>query len=122
MSKTNQKDAARQRRHRSIRKSLRGSASRPRVAVFRSAKHIYAQLIDDDSGKTIASASTLSKTVKDSFPNGGNRDAAEAVGKLLAEKAVAADVKAVVFDRGGHLYHGRVAALADGARAGGLEF
>jgi large subunit ribosomal protein L18 len=122
MSNTNPKTTARHRRQKSIRKALRGSGSRPRIAVFRSARHIYAQLIDDDAGVTIASASTLSAEVRAEHSNGGNREAAEAVGRLLAQKAIAADIKNVVFDRGGFLYHGRVAALATGARDGGLEF
>lgn len=121
MSKTSIKYTSRERRRKSIRKRIRGTSERPRVAIFRSAKHIYAQVIDDSSGQTLASASTLCKELGD-VANTGNRDAAEAVGKLLAERAKAANVTTVVFDRGGYLYHGRVAALADGARAGGLEF
>lgn len=121
MGKTSEKMLARIRRHRSIRKKIRGSSERPRVAVYRSANHIYAQVIDDVSGKTLVSASSLCKEVRAEHSS-GNREAAEAVGKLLAERAKAADITEVVFDRGGYLYHGRVAALAEGARAGGLEF
>lgn len=122
MGKTNPRAVLRARRKKSIRKKVRGSAERPRLAVFRSAKHIYAQLIDDDAGKTMASASSLCTEVKSQDVDGGNRGGAEAVGKLLAERAATVDIKSAVFDRGGFLYHGRIAALADGARAGGLEF
>ena len=116
MAKTNISAAGRIRRKKHIRKIVRGTTERPRLSVFRSAKHIYAQLIDDTTGRTIASASSLK------LDGGGNRDAATAVGKLIAERAIAADVKTVVFDRNGYLYHGRVAALADAAREGGLQF
>ncbi len=122
MGKTNPRAVLRARRKKSIRKKVRGSAERPRLAVFRSAKHIYAQLIDDDAGKTMASASSLCTEVKSQDVDGGNRGGAEAVGKLLAERAATVDIKSAVFDRGGFLYRGRIAALADGARAGGLEF
>lgn len=108
---------ARHRRKKHIRKAIFGTAARPRLSVFRSAKHIYAQLIDDESGRTIASASSLGVSV-----SGGNREGATAVGKLVAERAKAADVSEVVFDRNGFLYHGRIAALADAAREGGLQF
>jgi large subunit ribosomal protein L18 len=103
-----------------VRKKVTGTAARPRLAVFRSAKHISAQVIDDVSGKTLASASTVEKALRST--NGGNKSAAEAIGKLIGERAKAAGVTTVVFDRGGFLYHGRVAALADAARAAGLEF
>ena len=96
------------------------SGGRPRLSVFRSGKHIYAQVIDDANGVTVASASTLEKDVRD--VTGATKDAAASVGKRLAERAKAAGVSAVVFDRGGFIYHGRVKALADGAREGGLEF
>lgn len=122
MAKTNDKALALRRRKKSIRKNVHGTDDRPRVAVYRSAKHIYAQVIDDLAGRTVVSASTLCKELRESHPNGGNREAAEAVGKLLAARAKEAGISQVVFDRGGFLYHGRVAALADGARAGGLEF
>jgi len=109
--------AARARRKQSIRKRITGTSARPRLSVFRSAKHIYAQLIDDESGTTLASASSLAAAV-----SGSNREGAAAVGKLLAERAKAANVDTVVFDRNGFLYHGRIAALADAAREGGLQF
>jgi len=96
--------------------------NRPRLSVFRSSKHIYAQIIDDVAGRTLAAASTLDESVRSGRKTGANRDAAEAVGKLLAERAKAAGVSTVVFDRGGYLFHGRVKALADAAREGGLDF
>src|SRR5690606_15304096 len=103
------------------RKRVHGTGERPRLAVFRSARHIYAQVIDDVTGRTVAAASTLSAELKgQEFED--KKAAAEAVGKLVAEKAKAANVTQVVFDRGGFLYHGRIAALANGARAAGLEF
>lgn len=111
--------AARIRRHKRVRKNISGTAERPRLNVFRSAKHIYAQIIDDVKGVTLVSASSMDK---DFTGNGGNIEGAKAVGMKVAEKAVAAGIKAVVFDRGGYVYHGRVAALAEGAREGGLEF
>jgi large subunit ribosomal protein L18 len=121
MSKASSKLDARDRRRKSIRKRIGGSVERPRVAVFRSSRHIYAQIIDDTTGQTLASASTLCESIaKGEFED--KKAQAEAVGRLLAERALGANVSAVVFDRGGYLYHGRVAALADGARAGGLQF
>ncbi|MED5370382.1 MAG: 50S ribosomal protein L18 [Myxococcota bacterium] len=122
MANTNSRQTARLRRKVSIRKHLRGTADRPRLSVFRSAKHIYAQLIDDDSGKTLAAASTLSSDLKGYEGHRGNIEAAKAVGELIAKKAAEADVSSVVFDRNGYLYHGRVKALADAARDGGLKF
>lgn len=117
----NDKASARDRRRKSIRKRIFGSAARPRVAIFRSSRHIYAQIIDDDTGRTLADASSLCEGIAgQSFDD--KKAQAEAVGKLLAERAKEANIAAVVFDRGGYLYHGRVAALADGARSGGLEF
>jgi len=108
----------RQRRHSRIRKRVEGSADRPRLSVYRSLNHIYAQVIDDKQGHTLASASSLGAAdIK-----GGNIDGAKAVGLLIAERAKAAGVTKVVFDRGGYIYHGRVQALADAAREGGLEF
>ena len=95
---------------------------RPRLTVFRSSKHIYAQVIDDVNGRTLAAASSLDKTLKPDMKTGAGKDAAAAVGKLLAERAKAAGVTTVVFDRGGYLFHGRVKALADAAREGGLQF
>lgn len=108
------------RRHRRVRKKVRGTAERPRLAVYRSNNHIYAQVIDDIAGRTLAAASTADASLKGSA--GGNIDAATKVGTLVAERAKAAGIEQVVFDRGGFRYHGRVAALADAARAGGLEF
>jgi large subunit ribosomal protein L18 len=93
-----------------------------RLSVFRSSKHIYAQVIDDDRGVTMAAASTLDQSLRDALKSGADKQAAVAVGKLVAERATAAGVKEVVFDRGGYLYHGRVQALADAAREGGLKF
>jgi len=102
--------------------SRRAAGDRKRLSVFRSSKHIYAQVIDDIKGETLASASSLEKDMRGSLKNGANIAAAKAVGKLLAERAAAKGVKDVVFDRGGYLYHGRVKALADAAREGGLKF
>ena len=101
---------------------LAHSGGRPRLSVFRSSKHIYAQVIDDLKGETLASASSLEKSMREAGNTGANVDAAKAVGKLLAERAVKNGVTEVVFDRGGYLYHGRVKALADAAREGGLSF
>ncbi|HVV36002.1 MAG TPA: 50S ribosomal protein L18 [Acidimicrobiales bacterium] len=117
---TSHKLESRRRRHNRVRKRVTGTAARPRLAVFRSAKHISAQVIDDVAGKTLAAASTTEKSLRSS--TGGNKSAAETVGRLIGERAKAAGVTSVVFDRGGFLYHGRVAALADAARAAGLEF
>jgi large subunit ribosomal protein L18 len=114
-----QKREARIRRHRRVRKKVRGNAERPRLAVFRSNRHISAQVIDDRSGRTLAAASTNEADLRSS---GGTVAAATKVGERLAERAKAAGVEAVVFDRGGFIYHGRVAAVAEGARSGGLEF
>jgi len=113
------KREARVRRHRRVRKKVEGTAERPRLAVFRSNKHITAQVIDDRSGRTIAAASTTEPSLREGAT--GNKDAATKVGSLVAERAKAAGVTKVVFDRGGNLYHGRVAAVADAARESGLE-
>jgi large subunit ribosomal protein L18 len=111
------------RRKARVRRSLRARAGvRPRLSVHRSSKHIYVQVIDDAQGKTLAAASTLEKEVKGSMKTGADKAAAAAVGKLIAERAIKAGVKEVVFDRGAYLYHGRVKALADAAREGGLSF
>ena len=111
------------RRQERLRYQLRQkSAGRPRLSVFRSGKHIYAQIIDDAQGRTLAAASSLEKGLKTELKTGADKDAAKAVGKLVAERAVAAGVTKVVFDRGAYLYHGRVKALADAAREGGLAF
>jgi large subunit ribosomal protein L18 len=114
------KEEGRQRRKASIRKKVNGTSERPRLSVFRSSKHIYAQVIDDLKGTTLASASSMEKEMREK--TGANIDAAKAVGKLLAERAVKNGVKEVVFDRGSYLYHGRIKALADAARESGLSF
>lgn len=106
-----------------VRKKIRGTAARPRLTVFRSARHIYAQVISDEEGHTLASASSLSKELRDAVSGRtGNREAAKQVGQLIARRALDAGVKAVVFDRNGFLYHGRVQCLAEAAREAGLEF
>ena len=110
---------ARLHRHTRVRGKVSGTAERPRLNVFRSLNNIYAQLIDDEAGVTLAAASSLEKGVEGS---GGNRESAKTVGKLVAERAAKKGIKTVVFDRGGYLYHGRVQALAEGAREGGLQF
>jgi large subunit ribosomal protein L18 len=111
------------RRRQRLRYQLRQkSIGRPRLSVFRSGKHIYAQIIDDAAGRTVAAASTLDKDLKTALKTGADKDAASAVGKLIAERSKAAGVVAVVFDRGSYLYHGRVKALAEAAREGGLDF
>jgi large subunit ribosomal protein L18 len=120
MARTEHKLELRRRRHARVRRRVHGSASRPRLAVFRSNKHISAQLIDDDAGRTLAAASSIEGELRGA--SGGNIDAAANVGKLVAARAKDAGVATVVFDRGGFAYHGRVAALADAARAEGLEF
>lgn len=112
----------RKRRHLRLRKKVRGTGERPRLAVYRSSKHIYAQLVDDVEGHTLAHASTLDPELRGQLERGSDREAAKAVGRLIAERAKAKDITAVVFDRGGNLYHGRVAALAEGAREAGLDF
>ncbi len=111
------------RRSKRVRQSLRRAANgRVRLSVFRSSKHIYAQVIDDSAGRTMAAASTLDKDLKGALKKGSDLEAAQAVGRLVAERALAAGVKNVIFDRGGYLYHGRVKALADAAREAGLSF
>ncbi len=111
------------RRKERVRRAIRARAyGRPRLSVFRSSKQIYAQIIDDEKGVTVVAASSLEKANRDSLKSGANVDAAKVVGRLLAERAVAQGIKTVVFDRGAYMYHGRVKALADGAREGGLEF
>jgi large subunit ribosomal protein L18 len=111
-----------QRRHRRVRKDVNGSTGRPRLAVFRSHQHIYAQIIDDVEQHTVAAASSLEPELKSKLSGGGNITAAAEVGKLVAERAKAKGIETVVFDRGGNLYHGRVQALADAAREAGLNF
>jgi len=112
-----------ERRKARVRRTLRAAANgRPRLSVFRSSKHIYAQVIDDAKGLTIAAASSLEKDLRSSLKTGADIEAAKTIGKLLAERAVAKGVKDVVFDRGGYIFHGRVKALADAARESGLNF
>jgi large subunit ribosomal protein L18 len=118
---TKDKQTARVRRHFRVRKKVAGTAERPRLAVYRSNKHISAQVIDDRSGRTLAAASTVEKSLRDAGGT-GNKSAAASVGRLVAERAKAAGVTNVVFDRGGFQYHGRVAAVAEAAREAGLEF
>ena len=119
MVKKPDSNRARLLRHTRVRTKISGTAERPRLDVFRSSKHIYAQIIDDASGKTLVSASTVEK---DFDGYGGNKEAAKKVGQRVAEKALAAGITNVVFDRGGYIYHGRVKALADAAREAGLKF
>ncbi len=120
MTRTNHKYELRRRRHARVRKKVQGTSDRPRLAVFRSNKHISAQIIDDETGRTLAAAATVEAVLRDA--PGGNVEAARAVGALVAVRAKDAGVATVVFDRGGFAYHGRVAALAEAARAEGLEF
>lgn len=119
MKRSIDKDARRRRIHVRIRERVEGTPERPRLAVFRSLKHIYAQVIDDRAGRTIVSASSGEKNAT---ANGGNLAGAKEIGKLIAERAKAQGIAKVVFDRGGYLYHGRIKALADAAREAGLEF
>ncbi len=112
----------RHRRHMRIRAGLAGTADKPRLNVFRSLNNIYAQVIDDDKGHTLAAASTIDAEAKKTVKSGGNIEAAKVVGQLIGKRAVAKGIETVVFDRGGCRYHGRVAALADGAREAGLKF
>jgi large subunit ribosomal protein L18 len=118
---TTHKRTPRERRKLGIRKNISGTGERPRMSVFRSNKHIYVQVIDDSTGKTLASASTLSPELEGKL-EGNKKDAAKKVGELAAKKCLDAKIQAVVFDRNGFIYTGRIAALADGARAGGLQF
>ena len=124
MANKNPEQALRERRHKRARErhQLTGTPERPRLNIFRSARHIYAQIIDDGSGSTLAHASSLDAGLRQQAGKGSSRDAAGKVGVLVAERAKKAGVKQVVFDRGGYRYHGRVKALADAARQGGLEF
>ncbi len=110
------------RRHLRLRNKISGTAERPRLNVFRSLQHIYAQVIDDTAGVTLVSASTLDKELKEKLSYGGNIEAAGEVGRLVAKRALEKGIDTVVFDRGGYIYHGRVKALAEGAREGGLKF
>ena len=122
MSKLSRKQQT-QKRHRRLRRHLTGTSDRPRLAVFRSNNHIYAQVIDDDAQSTLCSASTVDKELRVGLEaNGGSCDASVAVGELVAKRAIAKGIQSVVFDRGGTLYHGRIKALADAAREAGLQF
>lgn len=121
MSVTTKKDR-REFRHTRVRKAVKGTSERPRLNVFRSAKHITVQIIDDLAGHTLVAVTTSGKEMKSQFKTGANLKAARAVGKLLAQKAKEKGIQAVVFDRGGYLYHGRIKELAEGAREGGLKF
>ena len=122
MNVSKERRLARKKRQVRVRKKVAGSTERPRLCVFRSSKHIYAQIIEDVNGKTLVTASTVAKGAADSVKYSGNVEAAKLVGKQIAEKALAQDIKQVVFDRNGFLYHGRVKALADAAREAGLTF
>lgn len=119
MAKQKSRADIRQAVHQRIRRKVRGSAERPRLSIFRSVNHIYAQIIDDESGRTVASASTVEKDLRGN--TGGNIEAARQVGKLIAERAVSAGITQVVFDRGGFVYHGRIKALIDATRENGLN-
>lgn len=121
MIKNRSRNEMRELRHRRLRKNISGTGQRPRLAVFGSLKHIYAQVIDDEKGCTLVSASTMEASFKDAKST-GNQEAAKAVGKLIAERALAQGISDVVFDRGGHIYHGRIKTLADAAREAGLKF
>ncbi len=116
------KEEARKARHNRVRKKVTGTPEKPRMNVFRSVNHIYVQLIDDYSNKTLAAASSVDKELKGKIKTGGNIVAAKTVGQLVARRAVDKGIKNIVFDRGGYLYHGRIKALAEAAREGGLEF
>ena len=122
MGRIQDKSRTRQARRRRIRGKIHGTAERPRLAVFRSARHIYAQIINDDLGQVLTSASSLDRQLRGSLKNGGNADAAKEVGKLLAERAAEKEIGIVTFDRSGFKYHGRLKALADAVREGGLKF
>jgi len=122
MAKSSITYLARLRRKAHIRKTVRGSTERPRLSVFRSANHIYAQIVDDVDGRTLVAASTLSPELKELEGHRGNKAAAAKVGELIAQKAIGAGIEQVAFDRNGFLYHGRVKALADAARGAGLKF
>jgi large subunit ribosomal protein L18 len=116
------KRSARLKRHRRVRKKVFGTPERPRLCVFKSIKHIYAQIIDDENGLTLVSASTLSSDLRGKISGGSNTEAAKAIGELIGRKAVEKDITNVVFDRSGYLYHGKVKALAEAAREAGLSF
>lgn len=122
MLRKDSKNELRQKRHLRMRKNIIGTAERPRLNVFRSLNHIYAQIINDQTGSTIVSASTMDKEFHEAIAYGGNIEAAKAIGEAVAKRALEKGIKKVVFDRGGYIYHGRVAALAAAAREAGLEF
>lgn len=122
MFKKVDRQAVRKTKHLKIRKRISGTAERPRMSVYRSLSNIFVQLVDDVNGKTLVSASTIDKELKAEIKNGGNVEAAKLVGKKVAERAVAAGIKTIIFDRSGYIYTGRVKALADAAREAGLEF
>lgn len=122
MIKKVDRNKARLKRHLRVRKKVSGTAERPRLNVFRSSKHIYAQIIDDTTGVTLVSASTIDKALKDEITNGGNVEAARKVGQAIGKLAKEKGIETVVFDRGGYVFHGRLKALADGAREEGLVF
>jgi large subunit ribosomal protein L18 len=121
MAKFN-RELARKRRHLRLRKKISGTAQRPRLSVYRSLRHIHAQIIDDTTGHTLVAASSAEPELQAKLANGGNKEAAKQVGLLIAQRAKEKAITKVVFDRGGYIYHGRIAALAEGAREGGLEF
>ena len=122
MIKSENRKAKVQKRHEQIRLKVKGTAECPRLAVYRSLKHISAQIINDEAGVTLASSSSMDKDLREKLPHGGNIEAAKIVGETLAKKALKAGIKDVVFDRGGFLYHGRIEALANAAREAGLNF
>ncbi|MEM7032485.1 MAG: 50S ribosomal protein L18 [Chloroflexota bacterium] len=122
MAKTSPRLSARKRRHQRVRKRISGTTERPRLNVFRSAQHIYAQVIDDEKGITVAAASTVDKVARGEVQGKTKVEQAKVVGQLVAERSLEAGIKQVVFDRGGFIYHGRIKALADASREAGLEF
>ncbi|MGI6129950.1 MAG: 50S ribosomal protein L18 [bacterium] len=122
MIKKEDRKKRRQLRHLRVRKKVAGTSDRPRLAVYRSLKHIYVQIINDDTGTTLMSASSLDPEIRGQVAHGSNKEAAQAVGELIAKRALAGGIRTVVFDRGGYIYHGRIAALAEAARSAGLEF
>ncbi len=122
MIKKPNKNEIRLRKHERVRKKIKGTPERPRLNVFRSLTNIYVQIIDDTTGNTLVATSSLDKALKGKIANGSNKEAAKEVGKLIGQKAVEKGIKSVVFDRGGYLYHGRIKALAEGAREAGLDF
>jgi large subunit ribosomal protein L18 len=121
-TRTSKRVLSRKKRHSRVRKNVLGTAERPRLSVFRGLRHIFAQLVDDTTGRTLISASSISKEIRGSVAGKKKREVSKTVGLLLAQRAKAANIQAVTFDRGGYLYHGRVKALAEGAREGGLKF